>query len=555
MKHSIQNLTICWNNVLSTALLLLLASACYPQSKDRQLTQPDTTTKSPSERRIALVIGNSAYRNVARLDNPANDAGDMAALLRQLGFELIDGHAHTDQNVEEMKRLILKFGEQLKRGGGVGLFYYAGHGLQVGGRNYLIPIEAENLREQTIEFEAVDVGRVLAEMDAAGNGFNIIILDACRSNPFAKSWRSTEGGLAAINAPEGTLIAYATGPGKVASDGNERNGVYTGELLKQLSVPELNVEAMFKAVRARVRNQTKGQQIPWESSSLIGDFYFSHKDGNAGLSTGPTTPQPPANVLLKGVPFTITPESSAFAFKVQLAGEYLLFPSRIELMIDHATITNSSEKGGLDSITFGLATTSEGSDRWFIASRAKELSIGKTLARAEPLVLRNLYFSIPTQGSMNLFKSWLVIEMRSTYFDSGREKHGTQYAHTPSDIFRRAGIPAAESKGTEPETDPLKGTIWLWRDASIDTLPVFLEFLPDGNVRTSTPRNKNGYIASNTTWYRSEETLFVLYFNDADRKTLLTECKGQVTRGRIEGTTRDVKTGTIGSWVLTKVSN
>src|SRR5205807_1041440 len=100
------------------------------------LTQPETTTKS-SERRVALVIGNSAYRHVARLDNPANDAEDMAAVLGQLGFELIDGHAHTDQNVEEMKRLILKFGEKLKQDGGVGLFYYAGHGLQVGGRNYL----------------------------------------------------------------------------------------------------------------------------------------------------------------------------------------------------------------------------------------------------------------------------------------------------------------------------------------------------------------------------------------------------------------------------------
>jgi uncharacterized caspase-like protein len=416
MKHSIhnQNLTICWNNALSTALLLLLASVCYPQSiKDRQLTQPETTTKT-SERRVALVIGNSAYRHVARLDNPANDAEDMAAVLRQLGFELIDGHAHTDQNVEEMKRLILKFGEKLKQDGGVGLFYYAGHGLQVGGRNYLIPIEAEKLREQTVEFEAVDVGRVLAEMDAAGNGFNILILDACRSNPFARSWRSTEGGLAAINAPEGTLIAYATGPGKVANDGNERNGVYTGELLKQLAVPELNVEAMFKAVRARVRDRTKGQQIPWESSSLIGDFYFSHKNAKERLSPGPSTPQSSANVALEG---------------------------------------------------------------------------------------------------------------------------------------------PAESKSGGRETDPLKGTVWLWRDASIDTLPVFLEFLPNGLVRTSTPKDKNGYIAANIMWYRTEDTVFVLYFNDADRKTLLTECKGQISRGRIEGTTRNVKAETTASWLLTRVSN
>src|ERR1044071_1861560 len=175
-------------------------------------------------RRVALVIGNGAYRNVPRLANPVNDARDVAALLRSLGFEVVFGE---DQTAEQMNRLVVEFGDRLSRGGGVGLFYYAGHGVQVGGRNYLIPVEAGSLRERTIEWYALDLNRVLAEMDDADNGFNLVILHARRNNPFAREWRSAAEGLAQVNAPAGTLIAYATAPGAVASAGTGRNGLYT----------------------------------------------------------------------------------------------------------------------------------------------------------------------------------------------------------------------------------------------------------------------------------------------------------------------------------------
>lgn len=258
-------------------LFVLTAQLSLPfttlAQKTRELVQEksDNNQKKPTDRRIALVIGNGNYQNVSKLSNPVNDARDMAETLKDLGFEVFYGE---DQTVEQMKRLIKDFGAQLTKGG-VGLFYYAGHGIQINNSNYLIPIEANNLREETIEFDGVDVGRVLSEMRAAKNGFNIVILDACRNNPFAGSWRSTNSGLASMDAPTGTFIAYATAPGNIASDGTGRNGLFTFELLKQMRIPNLLLEEVFKGVRSEVRKKSKGKQVPWETSSIEGNFVFA----------------------------------------------------------------------------------------------------------------------------------------------------------------------------------------------------------------------------------------------------------------------------------------
>jgi hypothetical protein len=232
---------------------------------------------SPSERRIALVIGNSTYKD-SPLANPVNDARDMAAALRGLGFEVVFGE-NLSQN--DMKRNIRAFGEKI-RSGEVGLFYYAGHGVQVNGENYLIPVGTVITKEEEVEYEAVNVGFVLAQMGNARNKLNVIILDACRNNPFARSFRSNTRGLAYINAPSGIIIAYATAPGSVASDGDGRNGLYTQELLDAMRVPGLKLEDVFKRVRIGVQSKTKGKQIPWESSSLVDDFYFLSEDNNTG---------------------------------------------------------------------------------------------------------------------------------------------------------------------------------------------------------------------------------------------------------------------------------
>jgi formylglycine-generating enzyme required for sulfatase activity len=174
----------------------------------------------------------------------------------------------------QMERAIREFGDQLKEQKGVGLFYYAGHGVQVEGENFLIPVGAQLEREDEVKDHTVNAGLVLRKMESARNGTNIVILDACRDNPFRTSWRSAQKGLATMSAPIGTFISYSTSPGKVAGDGAGRNGVYTGHLLTEMRTAGTPIELVFKRVRQRVVAQTGGKQVPWEATSLQGEFYF-----------------------------------------------------------------------------------------------------------------------------------------------------------------------------------------------------------------------------------------------------------------------------------------
>ena len=154
------------------------------------------------------------------------------------------------------------------------MFYYAGHGMQVKGRNYLLPVDAQISSEASARSESIDLEQVLDHLSNAGSSFNLVILDACRNNPFERRFRGSTGGLAQVDAPKGTLIAFATAPGKVAMDGEGKNSTYTTALLRTMAEPGLSVESMFKRVRGEVARVTNDQQIPWESSSLTGDFYF-----------------------------------------------------------------------------------------------------------------------------------------------------------------------------------------------------------------------------------------------------------------------------------------
>jgi uncharacterized caspase-like protein len=247
-----------------------------------QAAQPISNQKQ--NRRVALVMGNSAYKD-APLTNPVNDARAIANALRESGFS-VTLRENTDQR--GMLSALREFGDQL-RGGGTGLFYYAGHGMQIKGRNYLIPVGASIDREDEVAYSAVDAQAVLDKMEAAGNMANIMILDACRNNPFVRSTRSGQAGLAQMDAPVGTLVAYATSPGSVASDGVGLNGLYTQHLLAAIRKPGNKVEDVFKQVRANVRRDSSGKQVPWESTSLEGDFYF--QGGAPTLSQVP----PPAS--------------------------------------------------------------------------------------------------------------------------------------------------------------------------------------------------------------------------------------------------------------------
>lgn len=240
-----------------------------------------------AERRTALVIGNSAYKT-APLKNPVNDARDMASALRSLGFEVA---LVTDATQQQMENAVREFGTRLRQGG-VGLFYYAGHGVQVGGENFLIPVNAAILSEADVKYGSVNAGLVLAKMEDAGNGLNLVILDACRSNPYARGFRSAEQGLAKMDAPTGSLIAYATAPGSVASDGGGRNGVFTRHLLETIKTPGLPISEVFMRVRQGVVQETARKQVPWEASSLIGQFYFAGPGQTATPPPAVTAPQP-----------------------------------------------------------------------------------------------------------------------------------------------------------------------------------------------------------------------------------------------------------------------
>ncbi len=229
---------------------------------------------APQGKRVALVIGNAKYR-FSPLNNPVNDATDMAASLRSVGFDVIEVK---DANKRQMRAATRRFEDKLAASD-VGLVYYSGHGVEVKGRNYLIPVDADIRREHEVEDQAFDAGNILRMMESLQGTekkrVNIMIVDACRNNDLARSWRSTNRGLARMDAPTGSFISFATAPGQVASDGNGRNSPFTKHLLQALKQPNVPIELVFKEVRRNVMAETAGEQVPWENSSLVGDFYFT----------------------------------------------------------------------------------------------------------------------------------------------------------------------------------------------------------------------------------------------------------------------------------------
>jgi len=224
--------------------------------------------------RIALVIGNSDYAAIGELRNPKADGELIAKTLQGLDFEttlLLNG------SQIDMKRAIAAFGRELRTRGkeAVGLFFYAGHGIQAGGRNYLMPVEANPQDEADLDLVGVQADWVLRQMESAGNQSNIVILDACRNNPLGANARSASRGLARIEAPAGSFIAYATAPGASAVDGDGQNSPFTAALAAALTDPARPIEQIFKDVRKTVITATNGRQTPWDSSSLVQDFYFA----------------------------------------------------------------------------------------------------------------------------------------------------------------------------------------------------------------------------------------------------------------------------------------
>jgi len=242
-----------------------------------------------TEKRVALVIGNSIYKNVPTLGNTANDAQLIADTLRSLGFKLVGDGPQVDLDRAGFEQALRSFGRAIG-GADVALFYYAGHGVQVQGTNWLVPTGANPESVTDLDYEMVDADLVLKQMQGARTLLNIVILDACRNNPFGgQGLRNTTAGLAQMTAPEGTLISYATQPGAVAHDGTDGHSPYTRALAATLPLPGLDLFQVFNTVGLQVKRDTGGDQQPWVSSSPIdGNFYF------AGLFPTAAQPPPPA---------------------------------------------------------------------------------------------------------------------------------------------------------------------------------------------------------------------------------------------------------------------
>ena len=241
--------------------------------------------------RIALVIGNGAYR-AAPLKNPPGDAQAVAAALRGLGYDVtLRQNTRQRELIESLREFSLRASKASVR-----MLFYAGHGVQVKGRNYLVPIDADPKTEDELQRQSADVGEFVDRLSAIRGGANIVVLDACRVNPFAggvivgpdgrrlKFRGATPGGLATLDAPVGTLVAFSTAPNGVALDGAKgEHSVYARHLLTNLSTPGLQIEQLFKRVRIAVAEETGRVQVPWESSSLTGDFCFkSDAKGRCG---------------------------------------------------------------------------------------------------------------------------------------------------------------------------------------------------------------------------------------------------------------------------------
>jgi hypothetical protein len=260
-------MVVCRRDVLRAGLG---ASMLFAPGLARVWAQSEGTVKLLQLPKIALVIGNSRYKD-SPLKNPANDAKAIAAALKSVGFGV---NVLLDAPRSTLTSAVDGYVKELAAKKCVGLFYYAGHGIQLAWKNYMLPVDMDIDSITDVQKQGVEVHSLMEGLTRAGNALNVIILDACRDNPFGSLKGADQKGLSQMDAPPSTLLAYATSPGNVASDGEGANGLYTESFLREMKVPEAKLEDVFKRVRLAVRRQSKGAQIPWESTSLEEDFWF-----------------------------------------------------------------------------------------------------------------------------------------------------------------------------------------------------------------------------------------------------------------------------------------
>lgn len=321
-------------------------------------------TAQSNEKRIALVIGVKDYQFVPPLQNTLNDAMDMSANLKAKGFQVVE--LYNPKTKRQMQDAILQY-FQLLKGNAVGMVYYSGHGLQVDGMNYLIPVSADPKIKADLEDQCLNMEYVMSAIAEAGNSLNIFVLDACRNNPFKGFTRSTEKGLTMVSAPRGSYIVYATKPGSVASDGTGRNGLFTSKLLKYMNSSGLNIEQVFKKVAADVSADSDNDQRPWIASDYTGDFFFT--PGNNRTEIHPTSTVRKAETVFSES-FSdnenkwFTQETNDYSFKVS-DGKYEIkskkggswfctLPIEFNDEGDYEIAATLTKKSGTDGYYFGV---------------------------------------------------------------------------------------------------------------------------------------------------------------------------------------------------------
>ncbi|PIB36625.1 hypothetical protein BFP72_15065 [Reichenbachiella sp. 5M10] len=383
------------------------------------------------DRRLALVIGNAAYTNSGTLKNPVNDAKLMASTLEGLHFEVI---IHTDADKSKMERAIYEFSKQLNQYD-VALFYYAGHGVQVDGTNYLIPIDAKIDDKIGAQFEAIDLNRIVGQFEAHQNNTNIVILDACRNDPF-KTWsRGSSRGFKAVSAPSGTIIAYATSEGATAADGDGNNGLYTKVLVEEMHVNQ-RIEDVFIETRNKVRKISGNTQSPQEWSQLTGKFYF-----NESLSVSPSPT----------LSASTTPSTTLIAHTERNLDSNLSLPELIEkgtsplVLLENGYTPNALLQAGLVTSDFigleykeGIIFEIDREDNkvWIAAKQDQNRGIGLDWENAKKVANRpvdgTLGWSLPNQTLLkamyqNLKKNGLGNFENSSYWSSSESSYSNAW--------------------------------------------------------------------------------------------------------------------------------
>ena len=384
-----------------------------------------------AEPRIALVIGNGTYEAVGTLLNPVRDADLIAQRLESLGFAVTVAR---DSDLAEMRAAISTFGRQLREAGedATGLFYYAGHGVQSFGRNYLLPVDAALTDAADLSLVAVEAEAVLRQMASARNRTNIFILDACRNNPFPESVGFGETGLAEMNAPAGTYIAYATSPGRVALDGAGENSPFTAALAHQITVPGQTIEEAFRAVRVAVMEATAGAQTPWDTSLLTTEVVLASAAGESPLGRA-------ERELWEGVRVTDDPVAVMLYLRAYSDSP---FRAEAEAYLDRLVAVQPDGAGGDGVAAFEAAAATQTVAGWEAFLRAHPDSV---LAQAARIELAALAPNADTSPELPL---------------PGRVAFDTPLADVPDEIAGRSIAELIQGMPLYPPIEGLPEEVW-----------------------------------------------------------------------------------------------